>query len=66
MPIGSPADETGVLLLDAGCLKLRRDDGGTWRLDADLDAVAFLGARVRVTGFRSGFDLLDVTSIRLC
>ncbi len=65
MPIGSAHDETGVIGSEAGQLILWRDDGGRWRLDAPHDAGRHLGKRVRVTGIRSGFDLLDVQTITL-
>lgn len=59
--MGTRHDETGLLLERRGQLLLQRDQGGTWRLDADWNARRFLGQRVRVHGIRSGFDLLDVT-----
>lgn len=66
MPLGSRHDETGLLLREGDALILRRDDGGRWRLDADRCSEALLGTRVRVTGTRSGFDLLDVALIERC
>lgn len=66
VPVGSPANETGLLLKEAGKLVLRRADGGVWRLDADRTALAMLGLRVRVFGVRSGFDLIDVARIERC
>lgn len=66
MALGSSHQETGLLLREGRWLILQRDDGGRWRLDADLGAERHLGRRVEVHGIRSGFDLLDVTSIKPC
>jgi hypothetical protein len=63
MPIGSFYIETGLLLRQRGGLILQRDDGGRWRLDANLEAEQLLGQRVRIEAVRSGFDLLDVSRI---
>ena len=60
MPRGSSHDETGWLNDVRGQLTLRRDDGGTWRLDAPTSAHMLAGKRVRVVGVRADFDLLDV------
>ena len=65
MPIGSKHDETGVIGSEAGHLVLLRDDGGRWRLDAPHNASQHIGRRMRVTGTRSGFDLLDVSTMTL-
>jgi hypothetical protein len=65
MPRGASVDETGLLLRDRGLI-LRRDDGGTWRLDVRRLPVDLLGARVRIIGIRSGFDLVDVHRIERC
>lgn len=64
MPRGSHHDETGWLLEDRGQLSLARDAGGNWRLDAPRVARRFVGRRVRVTGTRADFDLLDVIKIQ--
>lgn len=67
MPHGSRHEEMGWLNESAGQLLLRRDEGGRWRLDVGLwlgwRTRKLIGKRVRITGRRSGFDLLDVTSI---
>ena len=60
MPLGSPIDESGLLLRDGAGLILQRDDGGRWRLDASPRHRELAGRRVRVKGKRSGFDLVDV------
>ena len=63
MPRGSHHDETGWLNEDNRRLMLRRDAGGRWQLDAPANVWKFVGRRVRVTGVRAEFDLLEVTSI---
>jgi len=63
MPLGKFYSEEGMLLRQRGGLILQRDDGGRWRLDADLKFEHLLGSRVRVEGVRSGFDLLEVSRI---
>ena len=67
MPTGSRHDETGLLLTDQDQLVLQRDGGGTWRLDTPRKigrlAVQLTGRRVRITGIRADFDLLDVESM---
>ena len=62
MPRGSHHDETGVFALEHDQLVLLRDQGGRWRLDAPTRAEIHVGQRMRITGVRSGFDWLDVTS----
>ena len=64
MPIGSREEVTGLLLRDGFFYALRMPGGGTWRLDAGRKADRLVGQRVTVVGIRSGFDLLDVQSIR--
>jgi hypothetical protein len=44
-------------------LVLRRNDGGVWRLDTRPRDWAFIGCRVRLTGTRVDFDLLNVHTI---
>jgi hypothetical protein len=66
MSIGKPHVDQGLLLHQGRALLLQRDDGGCWRLQADADAWGLLGARVRVEGLRSGFDLLEVRRIARC
>ncbi|HTU12124.1 MAG TPA: DUF5818 domain-containing protein [Allosphingosinicella sp.] len=55
--------EEGRLLTERGHMILQREDGGRWRLESDADLTPLLGARVRMTGMRAGFDLLVVTQI---
>jgi hypothetical protein len=66
MPIGSRHDETGLLMKEERCLLLMCDDGGRWRLDTDPDVAALAGRRVRITGVRTGFDLLAVETVTPC
>jgi len=61
--MGSHYDETGLLLSGENGLVLERDGGGTWRLDINKNAAAYLGHRVHIKGMRIGFDVLDVYSI---
>lgn len=63
MPLGSPHDETGLLLREGRWLTLQRGAGGRWRLDVDRGAERMFGQRVRGVGVRSGFDLLDLRRI---
>lgn len=63
MPKGTREELTGLLLAGNIYPVLRMADGGEWRLDINQRYRHFLGQRVRVTGLRSGFDLLDVQSI---
>lgn len=57
---GSPITETGLLLRDGHQLVLQIDGGGAWRLDAPPCAQQLVGMRVRVEGFRDGYDLIGV------
>ena len=63
MPMGTPHEIEGLLMVRQGGLVLDVRDGGTWRLDAGWRARRLLGRRVRVTGTRDGFDLLAVKTI---
>jgi hypothetical protein len=67
MPLGTRHEETGWLNDQNGERVLRRDAGGTWRLDMGLimqwRTRKFLGKRIRIIGVRDGFDLLVVTKI---
>jgi hypothetical protein len=65
MPRGTPVEDTGILLRDGG-LVLKRDAGGTWRLDLKRIPLDLIGGRVRIIGKRSGFDLVDVDRIERC
>jgi len=58
--------ETGLLLRSGDRLVLRRDDGGEWRLEAPSRAERLVGQRVRLTGTRTGFDVLNVETINQC
>lgn len=63
MSVGSFHTETGLLLRQRGALILQLDSGGRWRLDAANDVEEMLGTRVRVEGFRSGFDVIEVSRV---
>ncbi|MDF2810456.1 MAG: hypothetical protein K0S56_1487 [Microvirga sp.] len=67
MSIGSRHDETGWLNDQNGERVLRRDAGGTWRLDmgvlAHWRSRKLLGRRVRIAGERVGFDILAVNRL---
>ena len=63
MPRDSQHEETGQLAIERAQLVLRRDKGGAWRLDAPRKAWKLVGQRVRVTGTRADFDLLEITEI---
>jgi hypothetical protein len=63
MPLWTEHIETGLLAYECGALVLLRDDGGRWRLETLIDVVPLLGYRVRVSGVRCAFDVLDVTAM---
>lgn len=63
MPLWTEHIETGRLAHERGALVLLRDDGGRWRLETMIDVASLLGCRVRVSGVRCGFDVLDVTAM---
>ena len=66
MPRGSRHEEAGLLVEDGGRLSLRRDEGGTWRIDPNWrsrQAYRLAGRRVRIVGVRDGFDLLAIETI---
>lgn len=68
MSTGSHHELSGVLLRPAdGLYALETDGGGVWRLDIGLrwGAHRLVGRRVRVSGTRAGFDLLDVERLQL-
>ena len=44
---------------------LRVDGGGQWRLDLPSKYQSLIGRRVRITGVRSEFDMLDVNEADL-
>ena len=64
MPHGTVHDETGWLTKDGGSFALRREEGGTWRLDVGFRRIrrarSLLGCQVRVVGTRVDFDVLEV------
>lgn len=60
MPRGTMHTVEGLLLGGAIYPVLRVDGGGQWRLDLPRAMRRYIGRRVRVTGVRSGFDMLDV------
>jgi len=64
MPMGTRHQVTGVLLQSGHGLVIEVDGGGQWILDADHRAPKLLGHRVIVEGVRSGFNMLDVDSIK--
>jgi hypothetical protein len=67
MPLGTRNEETGWLNDQDGERVLRRDAGGTWRLDMGLLAHwrsrKLLGRRVRIVGKRVDFDVLAVNRV---
>ena len=63
MPLWTEHIETGRLGRERNGLVLLRDDGGRWRLETMIDAGPLLGCRVRVSGVRCGFDVLDVQTM---
>lgn len=54
-----------MLLTENGALVLKRDVGGTWRLDAPCTAHRLLGQRVRIESVQDEFDLLAVSRIEI-
>jgi hypothetical protein len=50
---------------DRGLYALEADDGGVWQLDIGWTwrARRLVGRRVTVTGWRAGFDMLDVSRL---
>jgi hypothetical protein len=63
MPRGARYDLEGLLLAGNVYPVLRIDGGGQWRLDLPWRYHKLIGRRVRVTGARSEFDMLDVTEV---
>ena len=65
MPMGTQHTLTGLLLWNEHLRSfvLNCDGGGTWRLDLNVADRRYADSRVRVSGSRSGFDLLDVVRI---
>ena len=64
MPRGARHVETGILRPGRWGYSLEMDGGGIWQLDVAGSARRYIGQRVMVDGTRSGFDLLDVRTIR--
>lgn len=62
--IGDHVEETGTLLRDAGGFLLKRDGGGTWRLNLHRVPVNHVARHVRVTGTVSAEGQLDVEGVR--
>jgi hypothetical protein len=60
MPRGTTHTVEGLLLAGGIYPILRTDGGGQWRLDLPRGFRSLIGQRVRVSGTRSGFDMLDV------
>ena len=65
MPLGAPLDLTGTLLRDGRRLILTMSDGGEWIVAPPLFTRIehVLGQRVRVTGIRGGFNLIDASRL---
>lgn len=66
MPRGTRHTLTGTLRWTRFGYALEMDDGGVWRLDVGWGwkARRSLNLQVTVEGVRSGFDLLDVQSLK--
>lgn len=58
-----PTVATGLLVRDGGGFALRRDGGGTLRLDLSRTPVDHVEKRVRVTGVRIADDMMEVEAI---
>ena len=63
LPIGTLHEETGWLAREGSWLVLMRDAGGRWRLDTIGRHDRLIGKRVRVSGIRGDYDILDVKRI---
>jgi len=50
----------GLLAYEGRDLALFPNDGGRWRLDPVCGLARLAGLRVRITGTRSDFDVIDV------
>jgi hypothetical protein len=65
MAMGDWHVETGILQPGRWGYSLAMDSGGVWQLYLTLwRRKRYLGRRVTVEGYRSGFDLIDVHRIR--
>ncbi len=65
MPLGTKHTLVGRVLAGNRFPVLRVDGGGQWRLDLPTKFQSLIGRRVRVTGVRSEFDMLDITEAHL-
>lgn len=63
MTIGQPIVATGLLVREGGGFALRRDDGGTIRLDLHRAPVDHVEKRVTISGVYAADDLVEVESI---
>ena len=61
--IGSPIEETGMLIRDGGGFALKRDSGGRYRLELHRTPVDHVEKRVRVTGLLIEDDLVNVEGV---
>lgn len=61
---GDHIEESGTLVRDGGGFALRRDAGGTWRLDLHRVPVDHVEKRVLVTGTLVAEDRVDVEGVR--
>lgn len=62
--IGEHVEETGTLLRDSGGFLLKRDKGGTWRLNLHRVPVNHVAKQVRVVGVVAAEGQLDVDGVR--
>jgi hypothetical protein len=63
--LGTPIDETGLLVRDGGGFVLQRDVGGRYRLDLPRTPVDEVEKRVRVIGTLIAPGHVDVDGIAL-
>lgn len=63
MTIGSTVDETGMLVRDGGAFALRRDIGGTYRLELSRTPVDLVEKRVRIVGTLDPAGLVVVEGV---
>lgn len=63
MTIGSTVDETGMLVRDGGAFALRRDIGGTYRLELSRTPVDLVEKRVRIVGTLGPAGLVVVEGV---
>lgn len=65
MSLGTQHTLVGLLFTGNRFPVLRVDGGGQWQLDLPSKHQSLIGRRVRITGVRSEFDMLDVTEADL-